>query len=349
MLGKWMGRDGDAPIEFEVFPDRTVKVWRQGLPTTVTYRWTDAARAIVDMTEVRVEFRDGELVLTDAQDRSLRFRRPPDPNLPPPRFASAREFFEHRREAMKRRDYAAVWAQCGPEYRDRVAAMAQLMLERHPASLEHLGFARRREEIDPVEIALRFWTDAFRSCEGEWSLEEVLQEGSSATLRVRIGTEVGSTIASFALESSGDTWFEQWSDAFSNAISWGILKSRKTRCLNNLTQLWKIQQNYVGRYAHLPPSTGGSFWLALTTTDPPLIPGDYREIFSCPLERTSSQTTHYRGPMQDANTLRPDDIVGACLGHHSDESGFVVFKDGTVRHVAKEDDLYLRAKEDTKP
>ena len=104
---------------------------------------------------------------------------------------------------------------------------------------------------------------------------------------------------------------------------------RLDRCQNNLSQLWKMQHNYMvtfgGSSKAMPRETGGAFWLKLSTITPPLIDGTLMDpvrgsIYECPeAKAVKIGTTTYRGPVADVNTLMDDDFVGCCgPGHHPD-------------------------------
>ena len=125
-----------------------------------------------------------------------------------------------------------------------------------------------------------------------------------------------------------------------------------TRCANNLSQLYKMQFNYMvqhgGSFKYMPHETGGAFWLKLTKVTPPIIDSTLKDIYFCPYEKNKPYgETSYRGPKSDVNELRDDDVVGCCSGLHLDGSGNVLLKSGDVTTVTKTDSRLKRALQET--
>ena len=125
-----------------------------------------------------------------------------------------------------------------------------------------------------------------------------------------------------------------------------------TNCANNLSQLWKMQNNYMVQYggSHklLPYETGGRFWLKLSDTEIGMIDNTFDDIYACPLEGTpNAGETDYRGPSSNVNKYRDGDPVGADrIYNHSDdgsEGGNVLRKSGDVQTVGSNDPLWTRA------
>lgn len=141
------------------------------------------------------------------------------------------------------------------------------------------------------------------------------------------------------------------------AIARATRNAKVTSCVNNQSQLWKMQINYMvqfgGREKRMPEETGGSFWLKLSQTDPPLIDVTLREIYECPLKGSpnSPGTTDYRGPNGNVNRFNDGDPVGADkIGNHgSGEGGNVLRKSGDVQTVSESDPLWSTAAVKTVP
>jgi len=131
-------------------------------------------------------------------------------------------------------------------------------------------------------------------------------------------------------------------------------RGRLTECSNNLSQLWKMQWNYMaqfgGRAKLMPPDTGGAFWLALSKTTPPLIDESLHDIYRCPASAkpAAAGATDYRGPAGDVNTFGDGDPVGACEDPGHGPFVVVLRKSGDVMSVSRDDALWKAALEKTK-
>ena len=145
---------------------------------------------------------------------------------------------------------------------------------------------------------------------------------------------------------------------FLPATARAIRNARVTNCANNLSQLWKMQANYMvqhgGSHKLLPPETGGRFWLRLSDPEIELIDSTLWEIYACPLTNSaSSGVTDYRGPSSNVNKYRDGYPVGADkIYNHSDdgsEGGNVLRKSGDVQTVAYTDPLWTAAAKRTTP
>jgi type II secretory pathway pseudopilin PulG len=130
------------------------------------------------------------------------------------------------------------------------------------------------------------------------------------------------------------------------AISKAIVRARVAACTNNLSQLWKMQNVYMARATkkQMPTETGSAFWLALTTSQPPLIDATVNDILLCPVKGDSvSGECDYGGPARKVNLLSDGDPVGADLtenhrqGSGDDGAGCVLRKSGDVVELSGPD------------
>ncbi len=135
------------------------------------------------------------------------------------------------------------------------------------------------------------------------------------------------------------------------AIARAIRNAKITGSINNLSQLWKMQHNYMvnfgGSAKSMPSETGGQFWLKLTTVTPPLIDNTLKDIFACPAKGVPPPTgqTDYRGPSANVNTFADGDVVGACKPgcHGANEGGNILRKSGDAQTCAETDPLWIGA------
>jgi len=134
------------------------------------------------------------------------------------------------------------------------------------------------------------------------------------------------------------------------AIARATRNAKLTRCVNNLSQLWKMQHNYMVQYGgvekSMPREKGEEFWLKLTTTRPPLIDSTLMDIYQCPMEGSpNAGTVDYRGPAMFVGVLADGDAVGADkVGNHgSSEGGNVLRKSGDVQTCSESDRLWRSA------
>ena len=110
-------------------------------------------------------------------------------------------------------------------------------------------------------------------------------------------------------------------------------------CVENLGQLWKMQQAYASRFGGpkklMVQATGKAFWMGLTTTDPPLVAEDDPSL-RCPWTTgQASGGTDYWGPAKLVELLGPGDPVGAhSTNLHPPKEvgtgGFILRKSGDV-------------------
>ncbi|HEX7899386.1 MAG TPA: type II secretion system protein [Planctomycetota bacterium] len=99
------------------------------------------------------------------------------------------------------------------------------------------------------------------------------------------------------------------------SIARAIRNAKTTSCGNNLRQLWTMEMNYSishgGRMKSMPNLTGSQFWLALSTTQPPLIDTTEQEIYLCSVKGDSNLgDIDYFGPGAAVNRLAGGDPVG---------------------------------------
>lgn len=134
------------------------------------------------------------------------------------------------------------------------------------------------------------------------------------------------------------------------AISRALRNAKITGCVNNLSQLWKMQNNYMAQFGgtnkSMPTETGGEFWLKLQRTHPPLIDTTLSDIFFCPAKAspTGHGTTDYMGPSVFVDTYTEGQPVGADRsGNHIEGGGNVLRKSGDVGSVAESDPLWQQA------
>ncbi|GEM_PF-1229793 len=135
-------------------------------------------------------------------------------------------------------------------------------------------------------------------------------------------------------------------------------RAETVACANNLSQLWKMQGNYMvqfgGPQKKMPVETGDAFWLKLSNMNPPLIDASLRDIYQCPVENVDDGpgTCDYRGPASDVNgaDVGDGDPVGADVdGNHGvGKGGSVLRKAGDVQTCGAEDALWQSAAKKTK-
>lgn len=103
------------------------------------------------------------------------------------------------------------------------------------------------------------------------------------------------------------------------AIARAIRQAKVTNCVNNLAQLWRMQNIYMSRFGQrqklYPIETGKAFWFKLTSVTPALVDSTQSDIFDCPL--TSLQPgygteSEYWGPAKSVGdpTYGEGDPVG---------------------------------------
>ncbi len=136
------------------------------------------------------------------------------------------------------------------------------------------------------------------------------------------------------------------------------VRERRTQCGNNLRILWQsmdvYRTVYGGQNRQLPSETRGHFWLKLTRTPQPMLQDP--NVLFCPVAESlvSVGKTDYRGPLRDANTLEPGDLLGADQdrprnNHGPGQGGNVVLHNGQVAHYRETDPQWVRAGEFTGP
>ena len=141
------------------------------------------------------------------------------------------------------------------------------------------------------------------------------------------------------------------------AIARAIRNAKMTACSNNLSQLFKMQTNYMvtfgGSFKSMPSETCGSFWIKLTQVSPPLIDATLKDIFACSVKGTGVTfgVTDYRGPNGNINTFGDGDAIGAdkLNNHGTGEGGNVLRRSGDVTIVAASDTLWTQAASKTCP
>jgi prepilin-type N-terminal cleavage/methylation domain-containing protein len=133
------------------------------------------------------------------------------------------------------------------------------------------------------------------------------------------------------------------------SIARAMRNARVTSCGNNLRQLWTMEMNYAishgGRMKQMPNLTGSQFWLALSTTQPPLIDVSEQEIYLCPVKGDSNLgDIDYFGPGNPVNRLAGGDPVGCddpmnhAEGNSTDGAGGnVLRKSGDVLEYVAND------------
>jgi hypothetical protein len=117
-------------------------------------------------------------------------------------------------------------------------------------------------------------------------------------------------------------------------------RSTTTACMNNLSQLWKMQSVYASHFGGpmklMSDQTGKEFWRALCTTQPPLIDPTVSDIFLCPVKGDSPEGGNdYRGPVRAVRHLNDSDPVGGDEpgNHDAGEGGNVLRKSGDVLEI----------------
>jgi hypothetical protein len=134
-----------------------------------------------------------------------------------------------------------------------------------------------------------------------------------------------------------------------------IRNARSTMCANNLSQMWKMMNNYMVQYGgpqkQMPLETGARFWLKMSTPPTVLIDSTLGDIYICPFRERpwSPGVTDYRGPSGNVNRFADGDPVGACMGHHPGGEALILRKSGDVQPVQEGDSLYRSALEKTAP
>ena len=99
------------------------------------------------------------------------------------------------------------------------------------------------------------------------------------------------------------------------SIARAIRNAKVTACASNLRSLWQNQMNYQiqfgGRMKSMPNLTGSQFWIALSTTQPPLIDQTEQEIYLCSVKGDSNLgDIDYFGPGNPVNRLAGGAPVG---------------------------------------
>jgi prepilin-type N-terminal cleavage/methylation domain-containing protein len=125
------------------------------------------------------------------------------------------------------------------------------------------------------------------------------------------------------------------------SIARAIRNAKVTACASNLRSLWQNQMNYQiqfgGRMKAMPNLTGSQFWLALSTTQPPLIDQTEQEIYLCPVKGDGQLgDCEYFGPgaaigrLAGGDPVGCDDPVNHAEGSTEGASGNVIRKSGDV-------------------
>jgi len=127
-----------------------------------------------------------------------------------------------------------------------------------------------------------------------------------------------------------------------------------TSCMNNLSQLWKLQCVYMsqfgGRMKSMPKETGKDFWLALSKTQPPLLDETEFEIYVCPVSglKPKAGVCSYAGPAQTVARAAADDPVGLCDDEGHGDEVILLRKSGDVMQVPREGPEHQAALKATK-
>lgn len=116
-------------------------------------------------------------------------------------------------------------------------------------------------------------------------------------------------------------------------------RAATTSCMNNLCQLWRMQSVYAAQFGgpmkRMNDRTGGEFWRALSTTQPPLIDATTWDIYLCPVKGDSPPgAMDYWGPARPVGELPGGPVGGDAPGNHGDgEGGNLLLKSGDVLEV----------------
>ena len=132
------------------------------------------------------------------------------------------------------------------------------------------------------------------------------------------------------------------------AIARAIRRSKITGCINNLSQLWKMENVYMSKFGGhmklMATEIGDDFWLKLQSVS--LIDTTVADIYTCPAKPAvaAAGSTHYRGPTGNVNQLLDGNAVGGDGDQGSPttgephpaegSSGNIVRKSGDVNEVA---------------
>jgi prepilin-type processing-associated H-X9-DG protein len=123
-------------------------------------------------------------------------------------------------------------------------------------------------------------------------------------------------------------------------------------CANNLSQLYKLTQvRGINHRKTWPKERGEALWLALRTSNPPLIDESEIEILFYPVkgEDPADGCTDYRGPANDLRSLRAGDPLGADkVGNHG-KGGNVLLADGSVLERFEDDPEWRRSADLLRP
>jgi prepilin-type N-terminal cleavage/methylation domain-containing protein len=98
------------------------------------------------------------------------------------------------------------------------------------------------------------------------------------------------------------------------AIARALRRARVNNCINNLSQMWKMENVYMskfgGRMKLFATEIGDDFWLKLISVT--LVDTTIGDSLSCPAKPVpvAMGETHYRGPTNNVNLLLDGDPVG---------------------------------------
>jgi general secretion pathway protein G len=194
---------------------------------------------------------------------------------------------------------------------------------------------------EKAEVELRAWGPAALPV-----IEERLQVEKDAEVVSRLeATRV-------AHPPARPAWLAELKPLTSTVATGPVSEDSENACRNNLSQLWKMENVYMGKLGHrrMLTATGRDFWLALTKTTPPLIDSTLYEIFVCPdsgMEKGDGVCT-YAGPASDVNAMKDDDVVGMCDDEAHGEQVILLRKSGVVQVVPRDGDLHRQAMKQTK-
>ena len=118
-------------------------------------------------------------------------------------------------------------------------------------------------------------------------------------------------------------------------------RDRVAACADNLSKLCRLAHLYRVQFGpRIPRATGGAFWRALETAEPPLVQGNGRKVFLCPVKADGPLgELHYWGPGKRAlqlNDMQPlgSDAMGESPNH--DDGGNLLRKSGDVIEISHE-------------
>lgn len=130
----------------------------------------------------------------------------------------------------------------------------------------------------------------------------------------------------------------------------GCIANGRTRCRNNLRQLYQLGTVHAHQHQGQWPEAGDeNLWVVFTRMKPPLISPDEVDILRCPVldEDLQPGESHYLAPKVPWSKLGPNDPIAADRpGNHGDQEGrCVLLKSGNVVEIHRGDRLWRRCEE----